>query len=86
MGFSLSHPNLRKEDRAEVSWRDVFFSLSSTALYYFVSHPPHCLSADTPILAEKLPVQGSRTETESLPKFLCYYLFVTGTTKEIFLT
>lgn len=46
----------RKEDRAEVSWRDVFFSLSSTALYYLVSHPLNPLSADTPILAEKLPV------------------------------
>lgn len=46
----------RKIDRAEVSWRDVVFRLSSTALYYFVSHPPNLLSADTPILAEKFPV------------------------------
>lgn len=40
----------------EVRWREVFFSLSSAALSYFVSHPPNPLSADTPILAENFPV------------------------------
>lgn len=46
----------REEDKAEVSWRDVYSSLSSTVLCYFVSHPPNPLPADTPVLAENLPV------------------------------
>lgn len=42
----------REENKAEVSWRDALSSLSSTVLYYFVSHPPNPLPADTPVLAE----------------------------------